>query len=423
MHVHPAPGCARLLPDSASPPSAAAASPRLTLACVVGAALRWLPRPGLCAHVWKVIHALLACRTPLLGSHHYRCKDCRRDHLVPHSCRNRHCPNCQASQAHDWLERQKRCLLPVHYFHIVFTLPHPLNALIAQNRKVMHDLLFASASATLLEFGQRRWQVRLGITAVLHTWSQTLMDHHHVHCIVTGGGITADGSRWRGARGGYLFPVRALSKVFRAKYRDGLQALFEQGRLQFHGQLAALAGEQPFQALKRQTVGKDWVVYAKRPFAGPEQVLAYLSLYTHRVAISNARLVSLDKQALTVTFGYRDRAHGSQRKTMTLGLGEFLRRFCLHILPQRFVKIRHYGLLANRGRTERIARAREMLQASTPTPASAAQPATEAPASTAALPKCPHCGSINLVLTAVHHKAWRIPKAMPQPALAAPDSS
>ena len=425
MNAHPSAGCAHSLPDSASPQSAATHSPRLSLACVVGTALRLLPRPDLCAHAWKVINALLACRTPLLGAHHYHCKDCGRKHLVPHSCRNRHCPNCQGAQARDWLERQKLCLLPVPYFHIVFTLPHCLNPLIAQNRKVMHDLLFASASATLLEFGENRFKVRLGITAVLHTWSQTLMDHHHVHCIVTGGGLTSDGSQWKGVRGGYLFPVEALSRVFRAKYRDGLQALFEQGKLQFHGQFAALAGEKQFQALKRQALSKNWVVYAKRPFAGPQQVLAYLSLYTHRVAISNARLISLDKQALTITFGCKDRANGSQRKTMTLALSEFLRRFCLHILPQHFVKIRHYGLLANRGRQERVAQARELLPpAKSAGPQGATKPAAEAASQPQAQRTCPHCGSTAVHLADIYHQPHRIPRRLLLPGTQSqPDTS
>ncbi len=415
MFAPPDTGCVRPQMDSVQPQSAAAEPQRLTLACVLSAALRLLPRPSLCAHVWKVINALLACRTPLLGAHRYRCKDCHKDHLVPHSCRNRHCPNCQSAQAADWLERQKLCLLPVPYFHIVFTLPHVLNALIAQNRKVMHDLLFDCVSATLLEFGQNRFKVRVGITAVLHTWSQTLMDHHHLHCIVTGGGLTADGTAWQGVSGGYLFPVKALSKVFRAKYRDGLQALFEQGKLQFHGQLAALADERQFQALKRQALGKDWVVYAKRPFAGPEQVLGYLSRYTHRVAISNARLITLDRQALTVTFGYKDYAKGAQRKVMTVGLGEFLRRFCLHILPLRFVKIRHYGLLGNRGRAERIAQAKGLLP---PATASSPQSVKEAPSSLPAVlaPRtCPHCGSAEVELVGVYHQAHQIPKHLLPP--------
>lgn len=395
-------------------------TPRLTVARVLGAALRLFPRPALCAHAWKVINALLACRTPLLGAHRYHCADCGKDHLVPHSCRNRHCPGCQAAQSHDWLERQMNCLLPVPYFHVVFTLPHGLNALIAQNRRALHTLLFECASATLLEFGQNRFKTRLGVTAVLHTWSQTLLDHHHLHCIVTGGGLSAEGSQWRGVRGGYLFPIGALSQVFRAKYRDGLQRLYAEGKLEFHGQLAGLAEIRAFQRLKREVLRKEWVVYAKRPFAGPEQVLRYLSRYTHRVAIGNGRLLGLDMATRTVSFGYKDYNAGSQRKVMTLGLDEFLRRFCLHILPKGFVKIRHYGLLANRERQERIGQARELLAASTPP----WMPQTAKPTPSAALdkesqtaaPKCPHCGSQRVRLVAIYHQAHQIPAALlPRP--------
>lgn len=389
----------------------AADTPRLTVARVLAAALRLFPRPALCAHAWKVLHALLACRTPRLGAHRYHCEDCGRDHLVPHSCRNRHCPGCQAAQSHEWLERQMSCLLPVPYFHVVFTLPHGLNAVIAQNRRALHTLLFECVSATLLEFGQNKFRTRLGITAVLHTWSQTLLDHHHLHCIVTGGGLSADGRQWRGVLGGYLFPIRALSRVFRAKYRDGLQRLYEEGKLEFHGQLAGLAEVSAFQRLKREVLRHEWVVYAKRPFAGPEQVLRYLSLYTHRVAIGNGRLLALDAAARTVTFGYKDYAAGSQRKVMTLGLDEFLRRFCLHLLPARFVKIRHYGLLANRGRQERLGQARALLGAGTApvVPAAQAAAGSAAEQDPAAVRNCPHCGSVRLSLVDIYHTRQQIP--------------
>lgn len=393
----------------------AANTPRLSVARVIAAALRLFPRPALGAHAWKVLGALLSCRTPLLGAHRHRCADCGKDHLVPHSCRNRHCPGCQAALSRDWLERQMECVLPTHYFHVVFTLPHELNALIAQNRRVLHDLLFECASATLLEFGQNKFKARLGITAVLHTWGQTLVDHHHLHCIVTGGGVSADGGQWRGIRSGYLFPKKALSKVFRAKYRDGLQRLFEEKKLEFHGQLAGLAQVPAFQRLKREVLRKKWVVYVKRPFAGPQQVLRYLSRYTHRVAIGNGRLMKLDVAARSVTFGYKDSKADGQRKVMTLGLEEFLRRFCLHILPERFVKIRHYGLLANRGRQARIEQARGLLAAGAPalkTPAQApasAEPSQQPPAPA---PKCPYCGSQRLRLVEVYHQAHEIPAAL-----------
>jgi hypothetical protein len=280
---------------------------------------------------------------------------------------------------------------------------------------VLHDLLFECASATLLEFGQNKFQTRLGVTAVLHTWGQTLMDHHHLHCIVSGGGLSADGSQWRGVRSGYLFPIRALSKVFRAKYRDGVQRLFEQGRLEFHGQLAGLAELSAFQRLRREALRKEWVVYVKRPFAGPEQVLRYLSRYTHRVAIGNGRLMKLDVAARTVTFGYKDYNAGSQRKVMTLGLDEFLRRFCLHILPAGFVKIRHYGLLSNRGRQERIAQARALLAQSAAPVATASASATHEE-DRAVVKSCPHCGSPRLSLVAIYHKPRQIPASLlPRP--------
>jgi hypothetical protein len=393
----------------------AANTSRLTVARVIAAVLQLFPKPALSAHAWKVINALLVCRTPLLGAHRHHCADCGKDHLVPHSCRNRHCPGCQAALSHDWLERQMQCLLPVPYFHVVFTLPHGLNALIAQNRRVLHDLLFECASATLLEFGQNKFKTRLGVTAVLHTWSQTLMDHHHLHCIVSGGGLSADGSQWRGVRSGYLFPIRALSKVFQAKYRDGLQRLFEEGKLEFHGQLAGLAVVSAFQRLKREALRKKWVVYAKRPFAGPEQVLRYLSRYTHRVAIGNGRLLSMDTKARTVTFGYKDYNADAQRKVMTLGLDEFMRRFCLHILPEGYVKIRHYGLLSNRGRHERIAQARLLLPASAAVAALTPEPSAETVVATTeqgASKSCPHCGSGRLSLVAIYHKPHLIPLAL-----------
>lgn len=414
-------GAAPAAETDAKPTTAAA--PRLTVARVLSAALRLCPRPGLSAHAWKVINALLACRTPALGAHHYHCEECGKDHLVPHSCRNRHCPSCQAAQSHDWLARQSQCLLPVPYFHIVFTLPHALNPLIAQNRRVLHDLLFECASATLLQFGQNRFKVRLGITLVLHTWSQTLLDHHHVHCIVTGGGLSAEGSHWRGVRSsGYLLPVRALSIVFQAKYRDGLQTLFDQDELKFHGELAGLAQPQAFQSLKRKTFRKKWNVYAKRPFAGPRQVLAYLSRYTHRVAIGNGRLIQLDPSARTVTFSYKDYADGAKRKPMTLELPEFVRRFCLHLLPKGFVKIRHYGLLANRGLQQRIEQARSLLSAAggTTQPAPALLP-TAAREVQAVRCVCPHCASPRLSLVAIYYKPQQIPSQL-LPVLA-PDTS
>lgn len=311
-------------------------------------------------------------------------------HFVPHSCRNRHCPLCQGAAARRWLTKQEQALLPVPYFHLVFTLPHLLNPLIQQNQRVLYDLLFEAASETLLAFGQDRFGAQLGITAVLHTWSQTLLDHYHLHCIVSGGGISADGSKWVSSSGRYLFAVRALSEVFRGKFCSGLEQLYGDKQLEFHGKLAPLARPAAYQALLRQAASQKWVVYSKRPFAGPRQVLAYLSRYTHRVALSPKRLVSLDPKSQTVTFAWKDYAEGGKRKTMRLEVREFVRRFCLHLLPERFVKIRHFGFLSNRRRQLRVAQARALLSQATPaeSTAIAGEPSRV----------CPHCGSGRLLL-------------------------
>lgn len=326
------------------------------LAEVLRAGLSAAP-PRLPSAHWRVLNALLACRTPALGGHRYWCQDCDRTHFVPHSCRNRHCPLCQGQAARAWLKQQQEALLPVPYFHVVFTLPHDLNPLLRQNQSALYRLLFDAVSQTLLEFGRHRFGAQLGVTAVLHTWSQTLLDHYHLHCIVTGGGLTPDGAQWVAAQPHYLFPVKALSAVYRGKFCTGLHELYAAGGLQFHGQLVGLARRDDFQRLVQQAGRHPWVVYAKRPFAGPQQVLAYLSRYTHRVAITPSRLRALDPQARTVAFTWKDYADGSKRKTMTLSVTEFLRRFCLHLLPERFVKIRHYGLHGNRQRHSRLAQA------------------------------------------------------------------
>ena len=343
-------------------------------------------------HQWKTVRALAACRTAALGGQLFHCAHCRREHFVAHSCRNRHCPQCQGGRAVDWLEQQQAALLPIPYFHLVFTLPHSLNGLIRQNRRALFKLLFDAASQTLLEFGRGRFKAQLGLTAVLHTWSQTLLDHYHLHCIVTGGGLALDGKRWVRSPGHYLFPVKALSPMFRGKFLAGLNRLFQAGELEFHGQLQPLSDPSAFTALLRDAARTPWVVYAKRPFAGPEQVLAYLSRYTHRVAISNRRLLCADAQS--VTFTYKDYANDARRKTMTLDTPKFVRRFCLHILPERFVKIRHYGLLGNRQRQQRLDQARQLL--------AAARPIKERSAATSktretAPPRCPFCRQPTLV--------------------------
>lgn len=342
-------------------------------------------------HQWKTLRALALCRTSALGAQAFYCPHCRREHVVAHSCRNRHCPHCQGAQAVDWLAQQAATLLPVPYFHLVFTLPHALNGLIRQNRAALFKLLFDAASQTLLEFGAERLGAQLGITAVLHTWSQTLGDHYHLHGIVTGGGVAPD--RWVATSPHYLFPVRALSRMFRGKYLAGLNALFTAGKLAFHGELQEQASPAKFAALLRDATQSEWVVYAKRPFAGPEQVLAYLSRYTHRVALSPRRLLAADETS--VTFAYKDYADDSRPKTMTLGTAEFVRRFALHVLPERFVKIRHYGLLSNRRKQARLARARQLLGAA---PLPEPQPLPELLCAPVTAPACcPFCQRPGLV--------------------------
>ena len=343
-------------------------TPRPTLGLILR---RFLAAPAaadlrLSPHQWKTLRALAACRTAALGGQLFYCPHCQREHVVAHSCRNRHCPQCQGTQAVDWLAQQAQALLPVPYFHLVFTLPHALNGLIRQNRAALFKLLFDAASQTLLEFGAERLKAQLGLTAVLHPWSQTLFDHYHLHVIATGGGVAHDQSRWVATSPHYLFPVRALSRRFRGKYLAGLKPLQESGKLEFQGQLQPLATPAKFAVLIRTAAQPEWVVYAKRPFAGPEQVLAYLSRYTHRVAISPRRLLATEGP--TVTFAYKDYADASRAKTMTLATAEFVRRFCLHVLPERFVKIRHYGLLGNRQKQARLTRARELLGAAPPKP-------------------------------------------------------
>jgi len=351
------------------------------------------------AHHWKTLSALLRCHTQELGGHLYRCADCGAEHFQAHSCRNRHCPSCQHASADQWLLKQSASLLPVPYFHVVFTLPHALNALVGQNQRSLYKLFFDSVSATLLEFGEHKLKAQIGFTAVLHTWSQTLAAHYHLHCIVTGGGLSLDTEQWKSSGRRYLFPVRALSRIFQAKFRDGLKKLHQEGQLHFHGSLTPLSQPAEFARLLSCACARPWVVYSKKPFAGPEAVLAYLARYTHRVAIGNRRLLALDQMAGTILFSYKDYADRSRRKKMQLSLVEFLRRFCLHILPERLVKIRHYGLLGNRNRAAKITRARAQLggdkelHAQETTCAAGGLSAIDSPPLL-----CPHCGSHRMIL-------------------------
>ena len=312
----------------------------------------------------KVMRAIVQCRTAALGGQRESCRQCGYSRYRYHSCRNRHCPKCQSLAKAQWLEARQRELLPTPYFHNVFTLPHELNPLVLfseRNRRALWGLLFQAASKTLLAFGQNNLGGTIGVTLVLHTWDQQLRPHFHVHAVVTGGALAADGSQWIGAGEKFLFPVRALSQVFRGKYVEGVEQLLAQGELDLPPQLAEPNDQRRFLRTLRR---KAWVVYSKRPFAGPKKLLDYLGRYTHRVAISNHRLLALENGQ--VEFAYRDRRDGDRKKTMRLPAEEFLGRYLKHVLPKGFMRIRHYGLLANRAKGERLAACRPLLGASAP---------------------------------------------------------
>ena len=352
----------------------------------------------------KALRDLARCRTAALGGHVERCLDCGHQRIAYNSCRNRHCPKCQALSRARWLASQAAHLLPVEYYHLVFTLPDELSDLARANPSVLYDLLFQAAAATIRDVAAnpKRLGAVPGLLLVLHTWGQTLQHHPHVHGVVTGGGLSCDASgtidaspTWVSCRPGFFLPVKVLSRVFRGKYLDGLRQAHAQGRLRFFGQLTPLADAAAFHAFVRPLYQKDWVVYAKRPFGGPAQVLKYLARYTHRVAIGNHRLVKLEDGR--VTFRYKDYADDHKHKTMTLEALEFLRRFVTHVLPTGFTKIRHYGLLANRFRAERLATARRLLLATAVPTASGGPDAAEAPGVEPARERCcAHCGSRRL---------------------------
>jgi len=365
-------------------------APELTVAQVIKVFLpEYLGRHALPAHHLKVLRRLAQCRSGQLGWTVWQCQQCHRTHWRPHGCGDRHCPSCQHQRSRQWLQEQRRALLPVRYFHWVFTLPAALRPLILQNQGPLYRLLFESASATLLQFGRQRFQAELGLTAILHTWGQNLMNHPHLHCLVTGGGLTAQDT-WAGPKQiRWLFPIHAVGHVFRAKFCAGLLQLHATGKLQFHGQCQPLQDARAFAALLRQVRARRWVVFAKGSVVGPDAVLDYLGRYTHRVAITNSRLRALDPHARTLTFTYKDYADANRLKTMTLTAEEFLRRFRLHVLPPRFTKIRHYGLLGNNRRHQRVPLARAALETS---PLRFAPSSTQRPALAAPPPlACPHC--------------------------------
>lgn len=389
-------------PKSCPPPSSAATAagserPAYELADIVrayGATYRRthdvLPVQSL------ALRAIARCRTAALGGHVEACDACSARRVAYNSCRNRHCPKCQGRARAKWVAAQQALLLPIEYFHVVFTLPHTLNALARVNPRRVYALLFHAAATTLQCFARdpRHLGAELGVTAVLHTWGQNLSQHLHVHCVVTGGGLSADGQRWVRTRRGFLFPVRALSKVFRGKFVAGLRQLRARQLLHFAGDSAALTDEHVWTDWLRALRVTAWVVYAKPPFGGPERVLKYLGRYTHRIAISNQRLVSIGDGI--VRFCWKDYAHHNQVRVMALPAAEFLRRFLLHVVPSAFMRIRHFGLLANRHRAAKLARCRALLEPTTPGKVDACdRPGASddgSPSATAAPQLCPVCG-------------------------------
>jgi Putative transposase/Transposase zinc-binding domain len=311
----------------------------------------------------KVMSAIETCRTAALGGHVERCEDCAHERVAYNSCRNRHCPKCQGAAAQQWLAEREAELLPVAYYHVVFTLPAAIGAVAFQNKAIVYDLLFRAAAETLttIAAGPKHLGARIGLTAVLHTWGSALTHHPHIHVIVPGGGLSPDGSRWIACKPAFFLAVRVLSRLFRRLFLEGLAAPHETGRLAFFGDLAPLSAKGAFDAALAPLRRSECFVFAKRPFAGPQAVLAYLSRYTHRVAISNSRLIALDEAG--VTFNWKDyRIKSRDRlRTMTLDAAEFIRRFLLHVLPSGFHRIRHYGLFAGTVRTRNIERARQLL--------------------------------------------------------------
>ncbi|MFZ1052576.1 MAG: IS91 family transposase [Candidatus Sulfotelmatobacter sp.] len=337
----------------------------------------------------KVLRAIANCRTAVLGGHRYQCPSCGHRALVFHSCRNRHCPKCQVAARQRWLAARQKELLAVDYFHVVFTLPHQLSPLLLQNKKLLYDLLFRASAETLLEIAldPKHLGAEIGFLSVLHTWGQNLRHHPHIHCVIPAGGLAPDHRRWIHPRYHFFLPRHVLRRVFRGKFVDALKRSHRQ--LTLSGALQPLRQEQAFASFLRTLFRQDWVVYLKPPFGGPQHVLRYLAGYTHRVAISNHRLVAFDHDQ--VTFRYKDYAHGNKKRLMTLTSQEFLRRFLLHVLPRGFVRIRFYGFLANRRRANLLPLCQQLLlhpphTSPSPAPDSTATPITGF--------RCPHCATV-----------------------------
>ncbi len=366
-----------------------------------GSAWRDAQRGHLSLAQLKVMSAITQCRTAALGGHVLRCDGCGQDEVSYNSCRNRHCPKCQSRAAKRWLDARAADLLPVEYYHVVFTLPAPIADIAYQNKAALYGLLFDIAAQTLLRIAAdpKHLGAHIGATLVLHTWGSALTHHPHVHGIVPGGGLAPDGRTWVACRPGFFLPVRVLSRLFRRRFLEELQRLHDGSKLRFFGEHAALAQAAAFKAWLAPLRRCEWVVYAKRPFAGPQAVLAYLSRYTHRVAISNSRLLAMDERGVTFhwkDYRAKDGAKGKTRhKAMTLSPQEFMRRFLLHVLTGGFHRIRHYGLLANSNRRDNLALARQLLQVIPLPPEAVADDGSDSPRPTFV---CAHCGNAMVVL-------------------------
>jgi hypothetical protein len=364
----------------------------------------------------RVLNAILRCRTAALGGHVDACSRCGHQAISFNSCRNRHCPKCQAHARDLWLQAREKELLPTRYVHVVFTLPHQLSALALQNKREIHSLLFRASAETLIEVSRdpQHLGAEIGFFSVLHTWNQKLLHHPHVHCVVPAGGLAPDHSRWMDSQRRFFLPVDVLSEVFRGKFTDGLRELHAERKLSFHGPLTTLQNPKTFAAWLRPLFRSHWVVYSKRPFGGAEHALRYLGQYTHRVAISNHRLVSLDDGR--VTFRWRDSAHKNKQRLMTLPVDEFLRRFLLHVLPVGFVRIRHFGFLAHRRRGALLPLCFQLLAAHSFAPTQTKS--EEQPPSPRPLWTCPECGGPMVVierLTAVQIRLRSPPVAADHP--------
>jgi hypothetical protein len=309
----------------------------------------------------RAMHAIEICRTAELGGHKYQCDTCAALSISYNSCRNRHCPKCQSLDKERWLEARKKEVLPTHYFHVVFTIPEGLRPLSLRNQTVAYNILFKAVGETLKTLCKdpKHMGAEIGFVSVLHTWSQTLIDHPHIHCIVPGGGLSFDGKKWVSGKPEFFIPVKVLSRVFRGKFLDHLKQAYESGKLRFEGQIRPLKENSRFKELLDDLYGRDWHVYCKPPFKRPESVIEYLGRYTHRVAISNDRIVKLEQDR--VTFKYRDYSDGDKIKEMFLEVGEFIRRFLLHVLPDQFFKIRYYGILSARNRKTKLEKCKELL--------------------------------------------------------------